>query len=141
MVMNSFGNRNFMQPMGGLNMHSKCLVFFFFHLSFGLGEVGGFFSFFLCSQHVLFKFPMDSIRFPMCSSKVFPIAPPLNPICFAQSPPLLTYMGGPNGEALHLSIESFILGNLDSFNFFGDGPIKMVYCPKKRFGCEALPTT
>jgi hypothetical protein len=42
---------------------------------------------------------------------------------------------------LHLSIESSILGNLDNFNFFGDRPIKMVYCPKKRFGCEALPTT
>jgi hypothetical protein len=27
------------------------------------------------------------------------------PTCFAQSPPLLTYTGGPKGEALHLSIE------------------------------------
>ncbi len=39
--MNSFGNRNFMQPMGRLCMHSKCLVLFsfefwgeeFFHFS------------------------------------------------------------------------------------------------------------
>jgi hypothetical protein len=37
---------------------------------------------------------------------------------FAQSPPLLTYIGGPKGEALHLSIESSILGSLHSFNFF-----------------------
>ncbi len=28
MVTNSFGNRNFMHPMGRLIMHSKCLVFF-----------------------------------------------------------------------------------------------------------------
>jgi hypothetical protein len=52
-------------------------------------------SFFLCSN-----------RFPMCSPWVFPIAPCFNPICFAQSPPLFTYIGGWKGEALHLSIES-----------------------------------
>jgi hypothetical protein len=40
------------------------------------------------------------------------------PICFAQSPPLFTYIGGPKGEALHLSIESSIFGSLHSFNFF-----------------------
>jgi hypothetical protein len=44
MVTNSFGNRNFMQPMGRLGMHSKCIDLFsfkfwvggwddFFHLS------------------------------------------------------------------------------------------------------------
>jgi len=49
---------------------------------------------------------------------VFPIAPCFNPICFAQSPPLLTYIGGPKGDTLYLSIESFILGSLYSFNFF-----------------------
>jgi hypothetical protein len=48
--------------------------------------------------------------FPMCSTRVFPIAPPFNPICFAQNPPLFNYIGGPKGEALHLSIESSILG-------------------------------
>jgi hypothetical protein len=31
-------------------------------------------------------------KFPLCSSRVFPIAPCFNPICFAQSPPLLTYI-------------------------------------------------
>jgi hypothetical protein len=43
--------------------------------------------------NVPFKFPMDSHqvpnmfpRFLMCSSRVFPIAPRFNPICFAQSP-------------------------------------------------------
>jgi hypothetical protein len=66
-------------------------------------------------------FPSSSkwvpIRFPICSPRVFPIAPHFNPMGFAQSPPLLTYIGGPKGEALHLSIESSILGSLHSFNF------------------------
>jgi hypothetical protein len=48
----------------------------------------------------------------MCSPRVFPIAPYSNPIYFAQSPTLLTYIVGPKGEALHLSIESFILESL-----------------------------
>jgi len=39
---------------------------------------------------------------------VFPIALDFKPICFAQSPPLLTFIGGPKGEAPHLSIESSI---------------------------------
>jgi hypothetical protein len=46
-----------------------------------------------------------------------PIAPGFNPICFAQSPPLLTYIAGPKEMALWLSIESPVLGSLYSFNF------------------------
>ncbi len=98
----------------------------------------GFFSFFLCSQHVPFKFPMSSHQvpntfptFPMCSPRVFPIAPRFNPICLAQSPPLLTYIAGPKGESLHLSIESSISGSLHNFNFFCIGPIKFAHCKKK----------
>jgi hypothetical protein len=55
-------------------------------------------------------------------------------IRFAQSPPLLTYIAGPKGETLHLSIESSILGSLHSFNFFffGDGPIKLAHCNKRK---------
>ncbi len=122
MVTNSFGNRNFMQPMGRLSMHSTCLDFIFL-LSFEKGGEGrGFFSFFLCSQHVPFKFPMGSHQVPnmfqMCSSRVFLIAPRFNPIYFAQSPPLLTYVGGPKGEAVHLSMESSILGSLHGFQLF-----------------------
>jgi hypothetical protein len=45
---------------------------------------------------------------------VFPITTCFNPICFPQSPLLFTYIGAPNGEALHLSIESSILGGLHS---------------------------
>ncbi len=49
MVTNSFGNRNFMQPMGRLSMHSKCLDFFSFKFWVGWGRED-FFSFFLCPQ-------------------------------------------------------------------------------------------
>jgi hypothetical protein len=55
-LVTNFGNRNFM-PMGRVSMHSKCLDFFFQVLG-GCG--GGFFSFFLCSHHVLIKFPLGS---------------------------------------------------------------------------------
>jgi len=123
---NSFGNRNFMQPMGGLRMHSKCLDFF--SLKFFVG--GGFFNFFLCSHRVPFMFPMGS-------QMVFPIAPHL---CLAQSPPLLTYIGGPKVEVLHLSIESSILGSLHSFIFFCNGPINWLIVKKKSWTCEAPPT-
>ncbi len=55
----------------------------------------------------------------------------INPICFAQSPPLLTYIGEPKGEALHLFTESSIFVSFHSFNFFLSGPIKF---NKKKFG-------
>jgi len=105
MVPDSFGNRNFMQPMGRHNMHSKCLDYFSF--KFGVGRD----NFFHFSLQVLNGFP----RFPMCSPRVFLIAPRFNHICFAQSPPLLTYIAGMKGEALHLSIESSILGESPRF--------------------------
>ncbi len=65
--------------------------------------------------------------FPMCSPRVFPIAPHFNPICFAQSPPLLTYIARLKREALHLSIELSILESLqvcthDGPSFFLLGP-------------------
>jgi len=109
MVMNSFGNRNFMQPMGRLNMHSKCLVFF---LKVFFGGGGG--RIFFLFTFVPNMFLSSSHQVP----NVFPLAPRFNPICFAQSPPLLTYIGGQKGEALHLSRESLFLGSLHSFNFF-----------------------
>ncbi len=58
-----------------------------------------------------------------------------------KSSPSLTYIGGPKGEALHLSIESFILGSLLSFNiFFGDGPIKLAhYHTQKKIGLVRHP--
>jgi hypothetical protein len=119
MMTNSFGNRNFMQSMGRLSTHSKCLDFFVLKFFEG-GAVW---------ERIFFIFPLFltcsfqvPIRFPMCFSRVFPIAPHFSPICFAQSPPLLTCIAGPKGEALHLSIESSILGGLHSFIFSGGGP-------------------
>ncbi len=103
-------------------------------LFFKLCGGGRFLSFFLYSQHVPFNFPM-------CSSRVFPITPSFNPIRFAQSPPLLAYIGGPNREALHLSKESSILGSVHSFNFFCDGPIKLVHCKRKKVELVKPPQT
>jgi len=81
-VTNSFGTRNFVQPMGT-------------------------FKFPMGSRQVLNMFP----RFSMCSPRMFSIAPRFNPICLAQSPPLRTCTCGPKGEALHLftlgSLHSF----------------------------------
>jgi hypothetical protein len=143
MVTTSFGNRNFIQPVGRLSMHSKCLDFFSFNLWVGGGS-GGFLSFFLCSQHVPFKFPMDShqvlnvfLMFPMCSSRVFPIAPWFNPIYFAESPLLLTYIHGPKGEAIYCSMESSILGSLHSFNFFVMGQSN--FCCEKKLDLWGTP--
>jgi hypothetical protein len=59
------------------------------------------------------------------------MAPCFNPICFAQSPPLLTYIGAPKGEALHLSIESSIFVSLRSFNLFCRGQSNSI---KKKVG-------
>ncbi len=54
MVMTSFGNRNFMQPMGRLNMHSKCFDFIFL-LSFGWGKGKGDFFFILFVPNMFFS--------------------------------------------------------------------------------------
>jgi hypothetical protein len=80
----------------------------------------------------------------MCSPRVSPIAPRFNPICFAQSPPLLTFIGELKGEALHLSRESCILVSLHSFNYFlwranQIGSLQRKKEKKKRT-CEAPPT-
>jgi hypothetical protein len=92
MVMNSFGNKNFMQPMGRFNIHSKC--FDFFLSSFGGG--GSIFSF--VPNMFLSSFQWVHVRFPICSPRVFAITPHFNPNNFAQSLPLLIYIGGPKGR-------------------------------------------
>jgi hypothetical protein len=81
----------------------------------------------------------------MCSPRVFPIAPSFIPICFTQSRPFLTYMGGPKEEALYLSIESSILGSLCGFNFFVFcffvmGQSNWLIAGKKSWTCEAPKT-
>jgi hypothetical protein len=97
-------------------MHSKCLDFIFF-LTFWWVEGGG------GSSH---QVPNMFHSFSMRSPRVFPIAPHFKPICFAQSPPLLTYVVGSNGQALYLSLDSLILG------FFCNGPTKLAHCKEKK---------
>jgi hypothetical protein len=52
--------------------------------------------------------------FPLCSqtsqsvAQGFAIAPCFNPIGFAQSPPLLTYVRGPKGHLIRHSVEFYI---------------------------------
>jgi hypothetical protein len=120
-----------MQPMGRLSMHSNCLEFFSFKF-WGVRGRGG---------NISFPFvPNGFPSFSMCSARVFPIAPLFNHEWFAQCPLLLTCIGGPKGEALHLSIESSILGSLHSLNFFlCDGPIKLAHCQKKKVGLVRHP--
>ncbi len=69
-----FGNRNFMQPIARLSMHSKCLEFFSFKFwgpGGGGGGRGDFFSFFLCSLKVPYGFPSGSHYAPYVPN-VFP---------------------------------------------------------------------
>jgi hypothetical protein len=51
----------------------------------------------------------------MCSPRVFPIAPHFNHICFAESPPLLTYRKA--GHSI-FPLKLLYRGSLHSFNFF-----------------------
>jgi hypothetical protein len=68
---------------------------------------------------------------------VFPIAPPFNPIGFAQSPPLFTYIaGGPKRKDTPSFNLIFYFGgaSIVSTNFFFfifcNGPIKLAHCKK-----------
>ncbi len=91
-VINSFGNKKFRQPMRMLSMHSRALVFCF--LFFGFWGWGGFFSFFsvpnvvsLCSDHVLQGSPP-----PNAFSKTFPIAPRFYPNFLHEQGDLLLFI-------------------------------------------------
>jgi len=49
-----------------------------------------FFELLMCSYHFSKLFP----KFSMCPPRMFPITPDFKPICFAQNPPLFTYISG-----------------------------------------------
>jgi hypothetical protein len=92
MVTNSFGNRTFMKPMGRLSMHSKCLDFFSFKFWVGVGERGEDLSHFFFVPNMFSSSSQLVPYVPMCSSKVFSIAPHLIPYVLPKSPPLLSYI-------------------------------------------------
>jgi hypothetical protein len=97
-----------------------------------------------CSWHVPFKFPTHSNqvlnmfpKFPMCSTRVFPLAPCFNPICFAQSPPLFTYIAGLKGEALHRMF--YVLGASLVWTFFLQWTNQIDSLQKRKFGLTRHP--
>ncbi len=97
----NFGNRNFMQPIGRLSMHSKCLGFFFSFKFCVRG--GGARRIFKKFSFVLNMFSMGShqvlnICSQGCSPRVFPIAPRFYAIFFAQSPTLVIHIITPKDE-------------------------------------------
>jgi hypothetical protein len=99
----------------------------------GGGGGGGFFSFFplfpTCSLQVPNMFP----RYPMCSSRAFPIALPFNPICFGQnSSPSHLYTWAEGGGTL-ASHKIFYFGRLCIVStFFCDEQIKLAHCQKEK---------
>jgi hypothetical protein len=81
------------------------------------------------------------LKFSMCSPRVFPIASRFNPICFAQSPPLLTYIGGSKDR--HSVFQSNLLfwEILHSFNSFWRRVNQNNSLQKKKsWTCESPPT-
>ncbi len=106
---NQFQEQNLhMQPMRQLNL--QWLIFF------PWGKWG-------CQDRtLLFRVPtmfpvcyqmfsMIFLKFQMCFPRVFPIAPHLLPIHFAQSSSLLTYIPGPKGRH-YISDRNFYFGKL-----------------------------
>ncbi len=99
MVMNSFGNRNFMQPMGRLSMHSKCLDFFVLKL-FGAGAGWG--------RIFINSFVPD--MFPSSSQRV--------PIKFLMCSPYLNW-----GDLFCFTLNSWGCLTSSTFLFFANEPI------------------
>lgn len=64
--------------------------------------------------------------------KMLPLAPHCYPIRCGQICLLLTYIGKPKGEALHLQIKTSILGASKKIFALCDGPIKMTHCTQNR---------
>ncbi len=105
---------------------------------------GVFSSFFLCSQHVPFKFPMGSHQVPIrfiicslgsqcvpqrCSQKDLALIPYVLPKVL---PSLSQLYSWDEREAFHFSIESFILGSLHISTFFGMGQSNWLMAKKRK---------
>jgi hypothetical protein len=76
------------------------------------------------------------IKCPNMFLKMLPIAPLFHPIWFAQSCLVVNCIGGPKGITLHLDIETSMLGEFSKYYFsffiFGNGPMKMTHCQKRK---------
>jgi hypothetical protein len=118
MATNSFGKRNFMQPMRRLSMHSWTVQFLSF---WSAGE--GFLFFSLCSQCVPIMFPWGSHEVP----EVFPLAPWFYPIWFAQRLNSHVYKLK-RGCQRDANLGSYV-GSSQSSKNIGDGPIKWLLLP------------
>ncbi len=130
MATNSFGKRNFMQPMGRPKNALKCLAFFPFKL-WGEGMLFFHFSlvpnvFSLCSHQVPIKLP----KFPKLLPSIFSIAPHFYPVCFGKCCPPLTYIGGPKGRNSILQNRTLFWGAFIISFLLSDGPIKLAHCNK-----------
>ncbi len=108
---------------------------------------GFFFFFFFLKSLVPIKFPICSLSSQCvpqgCSKQHLALIPYVLPKVM---PPLLTYMAGPKGKALQISIESSIMGGASIVTtFFCDGPIKITHCKKtknkkrKTWTCKTPP--
>jgi hypothetical protein len=116
MVTNSFGKRNFMQPMGRRAQACTQGALHFFLLSLGVWGWGGFFPilpwFSMCSHHVPNEFSSGFQYVPQVPNvfpNMFSIAPHFYPICFAKCCAPFTYIAGPNGRNFLLWGVSIVL--------------------------------
>jgi hypothetical protein len=73
------------------------------------------------------------LKFSICSPSLFSLAPHFIPFSFAQSSPLLTYIGEPKGRHKSILSENFYFEETFKFEFvLGDGSIKMTHHHTKK---------
>ncbi len=96
------GNRNFMQPMGRLSMHSKC--FDLFSVKFWGGQGGG-------GRRIVFSFFLGSQCVPNMLSLSSRYVPNEFPNMFSIVPHFFTHgLGGPKGRNSLLQNRTFYFG-------------------------------
>jgi len=101
-----------MQPMKQINIYPRSWIFF----HFGGEGCEDAILLFLCSYHVPQVLNAFHNNVPNRAS--------IYPKSFAQCSPILPYIGGAKGEALHPHIEIVILGSLLRFSFWLMGQSK-----------------
>ncbi len=130
--------------MRRLSMHSKCLALFSF--KFWVWGEGRIFSFSFVPNMFPLKFSMGSHqvpnmlpRFPMCSPRVFPIAPIfIHMFCRKSSPShVYTWAKGRGTPSFHRFF--YIWGASIGSIFFCYGPIKLAHSKRKKVGLLTHP--